>query len=136
MLAAVISDGTGRAAAIDRPAAGKTGTTQSYRDAWFVGYTPDLVTSIWTGNDDNSPVDGMTGGGLPASLWSAFMRAALAGVDVRPLPGVTIPRPPQPAPQPADPSQQRVGQTPAPPRGQMTGGSIRQDYSASERNDP
>ena len=136
MLAAVISDGTGRAAAIDRPAAGKTGTTQSYRDAWFVGYTSDLVTSIWTGNDDNSPVDGMTGGGLPASLWSAFMRAALAGVDVRPLPGVTIPRPPQPAPQPADPSQQRVGQTPASPRGQMTGGSNRQDYSASERNDP
>ena len=55
MLAGVISHGTGRAAALDRPVAGKTGTTQDFHDAWFIGYTADLVAGVWLGNDDNSP---------------------------------------------------------------------------------
>ena len=57
MLSRVIAEGTGRAAQIDRPAAGKTGTSQDFRDAWFVGYTADLVTGVWIGNDDDTPME-------------------------------------------------------------------------------
>src|SRR6266851_735797 len=64
MLSGVIGHGTGKSAAIPRPAAGKTGTTQDYRDAWFVGYTADLVAGVWLGNDDNSPTNEVTGGSL------------------------------------------------------------------------
>ncbi|MBQ7453645.1 MAG: penicillin-binding protein 1A [Selenomonadaceae bacterium] len=77
MLEDVIFRGTGRGAAIGRPAAGKTGTTSNYNDAWFVGYTPDLVASVWIGNDDNSSLDGIMGGTLPATIWSHFMQNAL-----------------------------------------------------------
>ena len=66
MLQGVIDHGTGKAAALPRPAAGKTGTTQDYRDAWFIGYTADLVAGVWLGNDDNTPMDKVTGGSLPA----------------------------------------------------------------------
>src|SRR5499427_1924607 len=65
MLSAVIGHGTGRSAALPRPAAGKTGTTQDYRDAWFIGYTADLVVGVWLGNDDHSPTNKVTGGSLP-----------------------------------------------------------------------
>jgi penicillin-binding protein 1A len=68
-------------------AAGKTGTSQDYRDAWFVGYTARLVTGVWLGNDDDAPTKRATGGGLPVDIWSAFMRAALRGVAPTPLPG-------------------------------------------------
>ena len=61
MLEGVIDHGTGRAAAIGRPAAGKTGTTSDFRDALFVGFTPDLVAGVWFGNDDNTPMNGVTG---------------------------------------------------------------------------
>ncbi len=57
MLAGVIDHGTGRSARLPRPAAGKTGTTQDYRDAWFIGYTADLVAGVWFGNDDNAPMN-------------------------------------------------------------------------------
>ncbi|MEK9662189.1 MAG: penicillin-binding transpeptidase domain-containing protein, partial [Alphaproteobacteria bacterium] len=87
MLKTVVRAGTGRAALLDRPAAGKTGTSQDYRDAWFVGYTADLVAGIWLGHDDGTPLvlDGkpVTGGGLPAQLWRDFMTAALKGRPVR-----------------------------------------------------
>ena len=81
LLRAVIEWGTGRAAAFGRTAAGKSGTSQQSRDAWFIGYTDKLVTGIWIGNDSGSPmanVNGrpMTGGGLPAAIWRDFMRAA------------------------------------------------------------
>ena len=66
MLSGVIDHGTGRDAALPRPAAGKTGTTQDYRDAWFVGYTADLVAGVWFGNDDDRPMHKVTGGSLPA----------------------------------------------------------------------
>jgi penicillin-binding protein 1A len=86
-LAGVIARGTGRAARLDRPAAGKTGTTQDFRDALFVGYTAQLVAGVWFGNDDNAPMKRITGGTLPAKTWRNFMMAATAGMPVRPLPG-------------------------------------------------
>jgi penicillin-binding protein 1A len=87
MLAGVMARGTGRAAVLDRPAAGKTGTTQEFRDAWFIGYTADLVAGVWLGNDDNSPMNHITGGTLPAKTWRTFMLTATQGMPVRPLPG-------------------------------------------------
>jgi membrane peptidoglycan carboxypeptidase len=73
LLGTAIRSGTGKAAAIDIPAAGKTGTTQDNRDAWFIGFTRDLVVGVWVGNDDNSPMNGVSGGGLPAKMWRDFM---------------------------------------------------------------
>ena len=67
-------------------AAGKTGTSQDFRDAWFIGYTANLVTGVWLGNDDNSPTKKATGGGLPVEIWTRFMRSALQGVAPAPLP--------------------------------------------------
>ena len=67
-------------------AAGKTGTSQDFRDAWFIGYTPYLVTGVWLGNDDNSPTKKTTGGGMPVEIWSRYMRAAHQGVPVAQLP--------------------------------------------------
>jgi penicillin-binding protein 1A len=67
-------------------AAGKTGTSQDFRDAWFIGYTGHLVTGVWLGNDDNSPTKKATGGGLPVEIWSRFMRAAHQGVPIAALP--------------------------------------------------
>jgi len=87
MLQEVIARGTGRAARLDRPAAGKTGTSQEFRDAWFVGFTAELVAGVWVGNDDSSPMKRVTGGGLPARLWRGFMTDALRGTPPRPLPG-------------------------------------------------
>jgi penicillin-binding protein 1A len=92
MLSAVIDHGTGRRAALPRPAAGKTGTTQDYNDAWFIGYTADLVAGVWLGNDDNTPMNKVTGGSLPAQAWRRFMLAATRAMPVRPLP--TSPLPP------------------------------------------
>jgi penicillin-binding protein 1A len=86
MLSRVIGHGTGRSAALPRPAAGKTGTMQDYRDAWFVGYTADLVAGAWLGNDNNSPTNKVTGGSLPAQTWRRFMLAATQAMPVRPLP--------------------------------------------------
>ncbi|MBC8239089.1 MAG: transglycosylase domain-containing protein, partial [Alphaproteobacteria bacterium] len=88
MLSRVINDGgTGRRAKLDRPAAGKTGTSQDYRDGWFVGYTADLVMGVWMGNDDGSKTTSLTGGGLPAQVWRDAMLAAHTGVPPHPLPG-------------------------------------------------
>ena len=86
MLAGVVGHGTGRDAQLPRPAAGKTGTTQDYRDAWFIGYTADLIAGIWFGNDDNSPMNKVVGGSLPARTWREFMLAATRSMPVRPLP--------------------------------------------------
>ena len=75
MLRRTVTEGTGRRAALsDRPAAGKTGTTQAARDAWFVGFTADYVAGVWMGYDDNSPLTGVTGGGLPAEIWRETMQ--------------------------------------------------------------
>ncbi|SHN75588.1 transglycosylase domain-containing protein [Bradyrhizobium erythrophlei] len=72
-------------------AAGKTGTSQDFRDAWFIGYTSNLVTGVWLGNDDNSPTKKATGGGLPVEIWTRFMKAAHQGVAPAPLPASTPP---------------------------------------------
>ena len=69
------------------PAAGKTGTSQDFRDAWFVGYTAHLVAGVWLGNDDSSPTRKLTGGGLPVEIWSRVMKLAHQGVPVAVLPG-------------------------------------------------
>jgi penicillin-binding protein 1A len=70
------------------PAAGKTGTSQDFRDAWFIGYTGRLVTGVWVGNDDSSPTKKATGGSIPVDVWSQFMRTAHQGVAVASLPGL------------------------------------------------
>jgi len=85
MMESTIESGTGRKAKIDRPAAGKTGTSQSLRDAWFIGFTSDLVVGVWFGNDDDSPMENITGGTAPAILWSNFMRKAHSGIPVKVL---------------------------------------------------
>ncbi|MBM3490316.1 MAG: PBP1A family penicillin-binding protein [Alphaproteobacteria bacterium] len=85
MLESVIAEGTGRAARLDRPVAGKTGTSQEFRDAWFVGFTADYVAGVWLGNDDSTPMREVTGGNLPARLWREVMLAAHAGRPPRPL---------------------------------------------------
>ena len=85
MLSAAIAEGTGKAARLGRPAAGKTGTSQDFRDAWFIGYTADLVAGVWLGNDDAAPMKGVTGGRLPARIWRDFMSAAHAGRPPRPI---------------------------------------------------
>ena len=76
MLKTVITSGTGKAANIGKPAAGKTGTTDDYRDAYFVGYTPDIVTGVWVGNDNNTQMKGLTGGTVPAKIWKDIMVVA------------------------------------------------------------
>jgi penicillin-binding protein 1A len=105
MMRETLRTGTARKSEIPGwDAAGKTGTTQDYRDAWFVGYTATLVTGVWVGNDDNSPMKKVTGGGLPAEIWNRFMRAALAGSTPMPLPAASWQRAPAPAePAPASP---------------------------------
>ena len=70
------TDGTGKRAAVDGFAAGKTGTSQNSRDAWFIGFTDKLVVGVWVGNDDNSPMDAVTGGSLPAEIWRDVVLAA------------------------------------------------------------
>lgn len=101
MLRAAINSGTGRAAMLAGPNYGKTGTTQDNRDALFVGFAGEgedrLVVGVWIGNDDNSPLNGVSGGGMPARIWRDFMRSALAGQD--------IPARPTPRPDPSGPVQ-------------------------------
>jgi membrane peptidoglycan carboxypeptidase len=87
MMEKVISEGTGRRAAFDGwEAAGKTGTSQSARDAWFLGFTADYVTGVWMGYDDNTPLTGVTGAGLPAEIWRETMIRVHEGLTPRPLP--------------------------------------------------
>jgi membrane peptidoglycan carboxypeptidase len=86
MLREVVEAGTGRRARLaGRDAAGKTGTTQAARDAWFIGFTADYVVGVWMGNDDNSPLTGVTGGGLPAEIWRETVTRIHRGVPPSPL---------------------------------------------------
>ena len=92
MLKYVLTDGTGRAAQIPGIiAAGKTGTTSGFRDAWFNAFTGNLVCSVWFGNDDYSPMENMTGGTLPAQTWKEIMAYAHQGLDIKPPYGIVAP---------------------------------------------
>ncbi len=94
LLGETVTDGTGRAARLSIPAYGKTGTSQDYRDALFVGFAGDLVVGVWIGNDDNSPLRGINGGGLPARIWRDFMSQAIKGAAPKAAPKrVTKPDP-------------------------------------------
>ncbi|MGL4311860.1 MAG: transglycosylase domain-containing protein, partial [Paracoccaceae bacterium] len=98
MMYQVVQSGTGtRARLDDREVAGKTGTTQAARDAWFIGFTGDYVTGVWMGYDDNRPLSGVTGGGLPAEIWRETMVRVEEGQPVTPLPMV-VPEAPLPPP--------------------------------------
>ncbi|HUZ32424.1 MAG TPA: penicillin-binding protein 1A [Xanthobacteraceae bacterium] len=92
MMNSVVMNGTGRRAQLDGiQAAGKTGTTNSYRDAWFVGYTGNFSGAVWMGNDDYSSTKRMTGGTVPAMIWHNIMAYAHQGIELRPLPGLPPP---------------------------------------------
>ncbi len=147
MLEGVLGYGTGKAANIGRPAAGKTGTTSDYKDAWFIGYTPNLVAGVWVGNDNATPTAKVTGGTLPARIWHDYMIKALAGVDPAPLP--TAYKPQETAPVlpwlqgsgPADSAAGGQGSGKSPQPGVkleksfwdklMDGGEVKYDYPSS-----
>lgn len=141
MLAAVVDHGTGRGARFGWPAAGKTGTSQNARDAWFVGYTANLVTGVWFGNDDGRAMRDVTGGTLPVTAWKEFMQAAHAGLKPvalrgglwRPDPEIaTIPAAPQP---PSGVSTESSGsiRRPVPPADVGGGRSARTGTSLLDR---
>ena len=104
MMAQVVDSGTGTRARLDgHPAAGKTGTTSAARDAWFIGFTADYVTGVWIGYDDNTPLKGVTGGGLPAEIWHEVMTRIEDGIPPHDLPMI-VPEPRLP-PQSAQPTE-------------------------------
>jgi penicillin-binding protein 1A len=114
MMQETLLSGTARKGELPgRPAAGKTGTSQDFRDAWFIGYTANLVTAVWMGNDDATPTKRATGGGLPVEVWSRFMKAAHQGLPVADLPGA--------ARFPAPPAAVVAGGRPVPPSAIETG---------------
>jgi len=125
MMRETLLTGTGKTAQLEsgRPAGGKTGTSQNFRDAWFIGYTGNLTTAVWIGNDDNSPTNKATGGNLPAEVWRETMDRAHQGLAVAELPG--LPAAPVVAAKPAPPAhvaqQGHGGDLVRPPPGQGSG---------------
>ena len=116
MMSHVVYEGTARRAIIDGvPAAGKTGTTNAFRDAWFVGYTGNFTGGVWYGNDDYSSTNRMTGGSLPAMTWRAIMVAAHQGVEIKDIPGVTLGKKAPNAVASANAAAPGVGEAPAGP---------------------
>jgi penicillin-binding protein 1A len=117
MLNKAVEEGTGKRAILEGiKVAGKTGTTNAYRDAWFVGYTGNFVGGVWFGNDDYSPTNRMTGGSLPAQTWRQIMDYAHQGIETKPLPGVApgpTPPPPQVAAAAATPKTADIPPRPA-----------------------
>ncbi len=117
MMAGTVRSGTGTKAAFGWPSAGKTGTSQNSRDAWFVGYTANLTTGVWFGNDDGAAMKKVTGGTLPAQAWHEFMLAAHEGVPVAPLPGTWKSTPPTTlVPDEIPPAEVPSAAAPVPPR--------------------
>jgi penicillin-binding protein 1A len=115
MLNSVVENGTGKKAQLPGiKVAGKTGTTNSYRDAWFMGFTGNFVGGVWYGNDNFQPSNKMTGGTLPAMTWQQVMVVAHQGADLRPIPGVA-PFPPEQQPKKGEPPPQTADGTAPPP---------------------
>ena len=120
MMSHVVSEGTARRAIIEGiPTAGKTGTTNAYRDAWFVGFTGNFTCAVWYGNDDYSPTNRMTGGSLPAQTWREIMVVAHQGVEVKEVPGIgmgqKVPQTPQAAAAMAAGAPKIIDTKPGPP---------------------
>ncbi|MBT1158099.1 penicillin-binding protein [Aminobacter anthyllidis] len=154
MMTGAVEEGTAKKAAFAWPAAGKTGTSQNSRDAWFVGFTANLTTGVWFGNDDGKPMKKVTGGALPALAWHEFMVAAHEGVPMAALPGSwtpgsvapevavesqpldenTFPAAPQPVQKPR-PAQQ-VGAAPRVEQEQSSTASIRRPVPPGEVGGP
>ncbi len=131
MMSRVVEEGTGRRAKLEgHQAAGKTGTTQAARDAWFIGFTGDYVTGVWMGYDDNTPLKGTTGGGLPAEIWHEVMVRVEEGLPDTPLPMIQPTDLPPPEPTYAGETFQ-AGQT-AQDQGTATGGQMRQKPPTDE----
>ncbi|MCH8466355.1 MAG: glycosyl transferase, partial [Roseinatronobacter sp.] len=110
MMTRVVAEGTGQRARLDGwDVAAKTGTTQAARDAWFIGFTADYVDGVWMGYDDNSPLSGVTVGGLPAEIWRETMTRVHQGLTPRPLPMIQPEQPVFEPPQAARPQQGTAG---------------------------
>jgi penicillin-binding protein 1A len=126
MMHETLVSGTARGANLPGwQAAGKTGTTDDFRDAWFIGYTSHLVTGVWLGNDDNSPTKKAVGGGVPVEIWSRFMKTAHQGVAPAALPGLAN----------AGWFDQTPAAPPLPPRGiDETGAGAAADRGATRNN--
>ena len=137
MMTQVVERGTGRRAMLsDRQVAGKTGTTQAARDAWFLGFSADYVTGVWMGYDDNTPMQGVTGGGLPAEIWHEVMVRVEDGLPPQPLPMI-IPEPRLPPVAQAAPGVGSSGGGPASGgnrNSQGNGGFFQQVFSAFGKN--
>jgi membrane peptidoglycan carboxypeptidase len=122
MMSVAGAQGTGQRAQLpDRPVAGKTGTTNSQRDAWFIGFTADYVAGVWMGYDDNTPLSGVTGGGLPAEIWRQTMERIHADIPPRPLPMIDPVAEARPAPQVVEYGPGGVVGGEPPPRGTLLG---------------
>jgi penicillin-binding protein 1A len=128
MMQETLLTGTARKAELPGwPAAGKTGTSQDFRDAWFIGYTAQYVTGVWLGNDDGSPTHKTTGGGLPVDIWSRVMKTAHQNIPVAGLPGLSGGVPVASALPPGDiPSRSRVAE--AAPRDVSSAGGGLDDW--------
>jgi penicillin-binding protein 1A len=152
LMVGVLRHGTGRAAALDGFAAGKTGTSQNYRDAWFIAFNDSLVAGVWVGNDDHTPMKRVTGGSLPAAIWKRFMSEAATAITRTQPPAAeakqpTVEAPPQPTAeasskqpaaeaspqQPAADPSANAAMSSAQASGRQAAGAPRCDYEACAR---